>query len=335
MTATPGLLSALFGARRAGSGTIVGSEENMHTTSVTPSTHSQLPAASAEAVVDLGAIARNVRVLREHAGPAQVMVVVKADAYGHGATQVARAALAAGAAELGVATIDEALSLRRDGITAPVLAWLHPPGTDFAPALTAGVQIGVSSVRQVEELLDAVDRTGRTAELTIKVDTGLNRNGVSAAEYPAVLDAVLRATAGEAIRVRGIMSHLANGDLPEDPLNDLQAKRFTEMLAEARMGLELFPVRQVHGLGADVVDGRQFACGRRDAAETARARRGSHVDRRPAATALARRSPPRRVRLQRNAHGARARRARRRRDRTPTARPAPRSARTGSASPLR
>ena len=234
MTATPGLLSALFGARRAGSGTIVGSEENMHTTSVTPSTHSQLPAASAEAVVDLGAIAHNVRVLREHAGPAQVMVVVKADAYGHGATQVARAALAAGAAELGVATIDEALSLRRDGITAPLLAWLHPPGTDFAPALTAGVQIGVSSVRQVEELLDAVDRTGRTAELTIKVDTGLNRNGVSAAEYPAVLDAVLRATAGEAIRVRGIMSHLANGDLPEDPLNDLQAKRFTEMLAEAR-----------------------------------------------------------------------------------------------------
>ena len=78
------------------------------------------------------------------------MVVVKADAYGHGATQVARAALAARAAELGVATIDEALSLRRDGITAPVLAWLHPPGTDFAPALTAGVQIRVSSVRQVE-----------------------------------------------------------------------------------------------------------------------------------------------------------------------------------------
>ena len=88
------------------------------------------------AVVDLDAIAHNVRVLREHAGSAQVMAVVKADGYGHGATQVARAALAAGAAELGVATVDEALALRRDGITAPVLAWLHPPGTDFAPALS-------------------------------------------------------------------------------------------------------------------------------------------------------------------------------------------------------
>ncbi|MGC2655526.1 MAG: alanine racemase, partial [Mycobacterium sp.] len=76
----------------------------------------------AEAVVDLGAIAHNVQVLREHAGSAQVMAVVKADGYGHGATQVARTAMAAGATELGVATVDEALELRADGITAPVLA---------------------------------------------------------------------------------------------------------------------------------------------------------------------------------------------------------------------
>ncbi|HVQ99647.1 MAG TPA: alanine racemase, partial [Mycobacterium sp.] len=104
----------------------------------------------AEAVVDLGAIAHNVRVLREHAGSAQLMAVVKADGYGHGATQVARTALVAGATELGVATVDEALELRADGITAPVLAWLHPPGTDFAPAVAADVQIAVSSVRQLD-----------------------------------------------------------------------------------------------------------------------------------------------------------------------------------------
>ena len=158
--------------------------------------------------MDLDAIAHNVRVLREHAGSAQVMAVVKADGYGHGATPVARAALAAGAAELGVATIDEALALRRDGITAPVLAWLHPPGTDFAPALQADVQLAVSSVRQLGEVLDAVKRTGRTATVTVKVDTGLNRNGVGAAEYPAMLTALRRAPADEAIRLRGIMSHL-------------------------------------------------------------------------------------------------------------------------------
>ena len=187
-----------------------------------------------QTVVDLDAIANNVRVLREHAGSAEVMAVVKADGYGHGATRVSRTALAAGVTELGVATIDEALALRADGITAPILAWMHAPGTDFAPALAADVQIAVSSVRQVTELLDAVRRTGVTATLTVKIDTGLNRNGVSAADYPAMLDALLRAQAEETVRVRGMMSHLSHADEPEHPANDLQAQRFSDMLGQAR-----------------------------------------------------------------------------------------------------
>jgi alanine racemase len=188
----------------------------------------------AEAVVDLGAIAHNVRVLREHARPAQVMAVVKADGYGHGAVRVARTALAAGATELGLATVDEALELRADGITAPVLAWLHRPGTDFGPALQADVQIAVSSVRQLHELLDAVHRTGQTATVTVKVDTGLNRNGVGAAQYPSMLTALRQAIADDAIRLRGIMSHLVYADDPDHPTNDLQAQRFRDMLTQAR-----------------------------------------------------------------------------------------------------
>jgi alanine racemase len=192
------------------------------------------PTAAAEAVVDLDAIAHNVRLLRELAGSAQVMAVVKADGYGHGAIPVARAALAAGAAELGVATIDEALALRRDGIRSPVLAWLHPPGTDFAPALTDDVEVAVSSVRQLADLLDAAQRTGRTATVTAKVDTGLNRNGVSAADYPQVLTALRRAHADGVVRLRGIMSHLVHGDDPENPFNDLQSQRLADMLSHAR-----------------------------------------------------------------------------------------------------
>jgi alanine racemase len=192
------------------------------------------PGVLAEAVVDLGAIEHNVRVLREHAGPAQLMAVVKADGYGHGATRVARAALAAGAAELGVATVDEALALRADGITAPVLAWLHPPGLDFAPALLADVEIAVSSVRQLDELLDAVRRTGRAATVTVKVDTGLNRNGVAPALYPSMLTALRQAVAEDAIRLRGLMSHMVYADQPDNSINDVQAQRFSEMLAQAR-----------------------------------------------------------------------------------------------------
>jgi alanine racemase len=192
------------------------------------------PGVLAEAVVDLGAIQHNVRVLREHAGSAQVMAVVKADGYGHGAVEVARAALAAGAAELGVATISEALALRAAGITAPILAWLHPPGIDFGPALQADVQIAVSSARQLDELLGAARRTGRTAEITLKVDTGLNRNGVPLAQYPSILTALAPLIAEGAIRLRGVMSHMVYADQPNNPINNLQAQRFTDIVALTR-----------------------------------------------------------------------------------------------------
>lgn len=195
----------------------------------------ELPTSTAvpTAVVDLGAIRHNVRLLRELAGSAEVMAVVKADGYGHGAARVGQAAIEAGASELGVATLAEALDLRRDGVTAPVLCWLHAPGTDFAPALMADVQLGVSSTRQLGEVLDATRRTGSTATVTVKVDTGLSRNGVGAAEFPALLPALRQAASDGAIRLRGLMSHLACGDDPASPVNDRQARRFAEMRTQA------------------------------------------------------------------------------------------------------
>lgn len=206
----------------------------MHATDPTTPTGRHGAPVGAAVVVDLDAIAHNVRVLREHAGPAAVMAVVKADGYGHGATRVARAALAAGATEVGVVTVGEALALRRDGITAPILSWLHPPGTDFAAALDADVQIAVSSPAQLDDLVDAARRTGRTAVVTVKADTGLSRNGISAADYPALLTALARAQAAGAVRVRGLMSHLVHGDDPDNPFNAVQAQRLTGMREQAR-----------------------------------------------------------------------------------------------------
>lgn len=192
----------------------------------------------AEAVVDLGAIAHNVRVLRERAGPAGVMAVVKADGYGHGAVATARAALAAGAAELGVATVDEALELRTAGITAPVLSWLHTTDENFAAALTADVQVGVSSPRHLDAVLAATRATGRTAVVSLKVDTGLNRNGVSAAELDDTLVALATARAAGSVHLRGVFSHLARADQPTHPVVDVQAARLREVLGTAaRHGL--------------------------------------------------------------------------------------------------
>ncbi|MGC2675250.1 MAG: alanine racemase, partial [Mycobacterium sp.] len=119
-------------------------------------------------------------------------------------------------------------------ITAPVLAWLHAPGIDFGPALLADVQIAVSSLRQLDELLDAVRRTGRTAAVTLKVDTGLNRNGVPLAQYPSMLTALRQAIAEDALQLRGLMSHMVYADQPNNPINDIQAQRFTEIVALAR-----------------------------------------------------------------------------------------------------
>ena len=188
----------------------------------------------AEALIDLDAIVHNIEVLRAHAGDAAVMAVVKADGYGHGATAIARTVLTAGARELGVATLEEALALRADGITAPILSWLNLPDDDFGPAIAAGVQLGVSSPRHLAGVLASARVLGDTAVISVKIDTGLNRNGVAPAEWPQLLDALARAQAERAIEVRGMFSHLAFADEPDNPVIDVQAARLSEALTQAR-----------------------------------------------------------------------------------------------------
>ena len=119
----------------------------------------------AEAVVDLDAVRHNVAVLAAAAPGAALMAVVKADGYGHGAVPVARAALEAGASWLGVCTLAEALALRAAGIRAPVLCWLYPPDEDFAPAITAGIDLAAASRAHLAAIRAGADRSGRPARL--------------------------------------------------------------------------------------------------------------------------------------------------------------------------
>ncbi|MFD3706274.1 alanine racemase [Nocardia sp. NPDC058658] len=195
--------------------------------------------AQVETVVDLDAIAHNVRVLREYAHGAAVMVVVKADGYNHGAVEVARAALEAGARELGVTTVGEGLALRAAGITAPVLCWLNTVDADYAGAVAGELEIGVSSLAQLRAVERAAVAVGRTATVSVKVDTGLNRNGVSVTEYPQVLGALRGLVDGQVVRLRAIFSHLAHADEPGHPMLDRQRERFVEAIALAKEhGLE-------------------------------------------------------------------------------------------------
>ena len=138
------------------------------------------------AYIDLDAIERNVRRLKELIGLRVLIAIVKADAYGHGAYPVARSALAAGADMLGLVHVNEALELRADGIEAPLIAWLHTPSTDFDAALREGVRLGVSGW-DLEAVAAAAERTGERAIVHLAADTGLGRNGATVEEWPALV----------------------------------------------------------------------------------------------------------------------------------------------------
>ncbi|QEO15189.1 alanine racemase [Agromyces intestinalis] len=169
-----------------------------------------------EAIVDLDAIASNVSTIAARVAPAGVIAVVKANAYGHGAVPVARAALAGGASRLGVADLDEAHELRDAGIDAPILAWLHDPVADFAPAIARGIEIGVSSLDQLERVAQASDAAtdaaapAAPARVHLKIDTGLSRNGVAPEEWPAVVARAADLEAEGRLVVVGVFSHFAN-----------------------------------------------------------------------------------------------------------------------------
>lgn len=192
------------------------------------------PAVSrAEVVVDLDAIAANTAVLRERVGR-PLMAVVKADGYGHGLLPAARAVLAGGADALGVAVLEEALALRAGGITAPVLAWLHAPGTDFAPALEAHVEVSANAEWGLAEIVAAARATGRTARVHLCADTGLSREGATPADWPALVGAAAKAQADGDIAVVGLWSHLAYADAPTHPTIAAQVRVFEEAVAIAR-----------------------------------------------------------------------------------------------------
>jgi alanine racemase len=186
----------------------------------------------AEVRVDLDAIRHNVEVLR--AGTtAEVMAVVKGDGYGHGMVPSARAALAGGATWLGVATLDEGLALRRAGLQVPIMAWLHSPGLPLHSGVEAGIDLSAGSRELLDDLVRAAVRTGRTARVHLKIDTGLSRGGATAAEWPALLEAAAKAQADGAIEVVGVWSHLVHADVPGHETTDRQLAAFADALAVA------------------------------------------------------------------------------------------------------
>jgi alanine racemase len=183
----------------------------------------------AEALIDLDAYRANIEALAACAPGSALMAVVKADAYGHGMEQCARAAREAGADWLGVATPAEALALRSLGDTGPVLCWLAAPGADYAPVIEADVEVTASSVQQLEEILAAAPSRPR---VQLKVDTGLSRNGAFGAEWTQLVEATAKAQSDGRLEHTGTWSHFACADDPDHPANGLQEQAFVQAVGE-------------------------------------------------------------------------------------------------------
>jgi alanine racemase len=185
-----------------------------------------------EAVVDLDAVAHNVGELRGLVR-GQVMAVVKADGYGHGAVMAARAALRGGAGWLGVATLAEARQLRDAGIGAPLVAWLIGAGERLDGAVEADVQVSAATTGVLAEVAEAARRVGRPARVHLKIDTGLGRGGSAAELWPELVEAAAKAQADGLVEVTGVWSHLACADEVGHPSIDRQLAAYRDALAVA------------------------------------------------------------------------------------------------------
>jgi alanine racemase len=186
-----------------------------------------------EARVDLDAIRANVALLRERAGGSELMAMVKAEGYGHGLVESARAALDGGAAWLGVARVAEALRLRAAGIAAPVLVAVATRDEPYEEAVAAGVDLTVGSAWLARRLATAAERSGRPARVHLKADTGLSRGGATMADWPATVEAALAAQASGRLEVVGLMSHFACADEPGHPSIAGQLATFREAVEYA------------------------------------------------------------------------------------------------------
>jgi alanine racemase len=182
------------------------------------------------AEVDLEAVRHNVQLLRQRAEPARLMAVVKADAYGHGAVPVARAALEAGATWLGVATVEEGMELRFAGIHAPILLLSEPTVEAAAAVVAAGLTPMVYTRRWVQALAGAVSGAGTApVAVHVKVDTGMHRAGC------APQDALVLAREVEvhpALCLEGLCTHLAVADEPGHSYTAEQLGRFEAVRAD-------------------------------------------------------------------------------------------------------
>jgi alanine racemase len=181
------------------------------------------------AEIDLDAYRHNIRVLADVAGESQVWVVVKANAYGHGAVPIARAALEAGATGLCVAITAEGVELRQAGIEAPILVFSEQPIEELHTLVHHRLTPTVYRADHVDALAAAARAAGVVGVgVHLKVDTGMHRVGADPIDVPTLAERIREHA--PVVHLAGVYTHFAAADQPEHPANSMQAQRFEAAL---------------------------------------------------------------------------------------------------------
>jgi len=186
----------------------------------------------ASAEINLSAIAQNFKSIKSRT-TADVLAVVKADAYGHGLIPVSKALEEAGADWFGTALLEEAINLRKAGILKPIISWLTPLGEDFKSAIDLDIDLGIPSIDLLDEVIKAASLTGKTARIHLEIDTGMSRGGVLS-EWDQLIKSVLAGVNLKQLKVIGIWSHFARADEPDELMNQEQLSLFEQKVNQAK-----------------------------------------------------------------------------------------------------
>ncbi|MEJ2040433.1 MAG: alanine racemase [Desulfosarcinaceae bacterium] len=208
------------------------------------------------AEIDLGALAHNVEQLRRITRPeARLLVAVKANGYGHGACEVARTALQSGADWLGVARLDEALALRRQGISGPILILGPTPAEAVRLLLDHSLTASVFTMENARQLARGAQAAGKTLRVHVKVDTGMGRlgllcDGLRVDGSGRAVDEIAALAKCEGLSLEGVFTHFATSDEKDKTYAQRQFSFFQTLLRDLEDAGIRVPLRHAANSGA-------------------------------------------------------------------------------------
>ena len=176
-------------------------------------------------IIDVNAIRKNINYLKKKSGT-DLMPVLKADAYGHGAVEIAKILRSIGIKYIGVATLGEAIMLRDSGDKGRILAWLYDVnGDELKQALHMDIDIAIFDEKTIPKFISLIPKN-KQINVTMFVDTGINRAGIS---YDKAYDAFIEVSKCDNIKIEGMMSHLVSSGVKNSPIVNEQLRKFRDL----------------------------------------------------------------------------------------------------------